>query len=117
MLSRIIPQTAFLARRTAIASVPRQARSLATKVHFLVDSAFLEGPDVGAFNFQSLLPALETRRPAFAPRNLPSRKFATETSSDGPFAVVSLMGKDRKGIVRDFSSMLAKLGANVEESR
>lgn len=41
---------------------------------------------------------------------------ASETA-DGPFAVVSLMGKDRKGIVRDFSSLLSKMGANVEESR
>ncbi|KAI9010693.1 hypothetical protein DFJ74DRAFT_685373 [Hyaloraphidium curvatum] len=64
------------------------------------------------------LPRVPPSAPAAHLAPASARLFSSQSSADsGPFAVVSLMGQDRRGIVRDFSAVLAKLGANVEESR
>ncbi|KAI8813282.1 hypothetical protein BJ742DRAFT_865780 [Cladochytrium replicatum] len=48
------------------------------------------------------------------------RYFATKAKhhdEQPAYLVVSLVGKDRVGVIRDFAKYLASLGANVEESR
>ncbi|KAI8803574.1 hypothetical protein BJ742DRAFT_490296 [Cladochytrium replicatum] len=48
------------------------------------------------------------------------RYFATKAKphdEQPSYLVVSLVGKDRVGVIRDFAKYLASLGANVEESR
>ncbi|KAJ3340324.1 hypothetical protein HDU93_007165 [Gonapodya sp. JEL0774] len=47
-----------------------------------------------------------------------SSTSATESSNEKPgYVVLSMVGKDKVGIVKDFSHYLTSLGANVEESR
>ncbi|KXS21415.1 hypothetical protein M427DRAFT_151447 [Gonapodya prolifera JEL478] len=61
--------------------------------------------------------------PSIAPRIAPiARAFSSapvppQSDEKRGYVVLSMLGKDKVGIVRDFSHYLTSLGANVEESR
>jgi len=54
---------------------------------------------------------------AWRTNGVASLRWKWQETEKPNFMVVSLLGRDRVGIVKDFSNLLAKLGGNVEQSR
>jgi glycine cleavage system transcriptional repressor len=72
---------------------------------------------------QTLLPIARSLRQIRCSQEKPlimrsMKQICWNSTQEKPqFMVVSLLGRDRVGIVKDFSNLLAKLGGNVEQSR
>ncbi|KAJ1565186.1 hypothetical protein HK405_012955 [Cladochytrium tenue] len=64
-------------------------------------------------------PASQSTTAKVAPTTMMQRRHQQSAAGGGPpeFLVVSMIGKDRVGVVQDLAKYLASLGANVGESR